>query len=53
MNNKLTTDYMYISQINMLGNHLQKAYGLKDKELQELKNKIHKAVEEAVEQFGE
>lgn len=47
--NKLSTDYQYISQINMLGNHLQKAYGLKDKELQELKNKIHEAVRKAVE----
>ena len=47
--NKLSSDYQYISQINMLGNHLQKAYGLKDKELQELKNKIHEAVKEAVE----
>lgn len=46
--NKLSTDYQYISQMNMLGNHLQKRYGLNDKELQELKNKIHEAVKEAV-----
>lgn len=47
--NKLSSDYQYISQLNILGNHLQKRYGLNDKELQRLKNEVHELIRKAVE----
>lgn len=47
--NKLSSDYQYISQMNMLGNHLQRAYKITDKDLQKLKNEIHKLIKGVVE----
>ena len=47
--NKLSSDYQYISQLNVLGNHLQRAYKISDEDLQRLKNEVHELIRKAVE----